>query len=72
MRESAVKLWDASLYALQRGERFGELVDIDLPAGRCRALSEEVSVAEHQRFEPLRLRIMEIRRAIREDRAYDG
>ncbi|MFI4894370.1 MAG: phosphoenolpyruvate carboxylase [Phycisphaerales bacterium JB058] len=71
MRESAVKLWDASLYALQRELSVSEkLVDIDLPAGRCRALSEEVSVAEHQRFEPLRLRIMEIRQAIREDSAY--
>ncbi|MCA9273230.1 MAG: phosphoenolpyruvate carboxylase [Phycisphaerales bacterium] len=71
MRESAVKLWDASLYALQRELSVSEkLVDFDLPAGRCRPLSEEVSVAEHQRFEPLRLRIIEIRQAIKEDPTY--
>lgn len=71
MRSSAVRLWDASLYALQRELSISErLVDIELPVGRCKPLSDSASVAEHQRFEPLRLRILEIRQAMHEDASY--
>lgn len=71
MRSSAVRLWDASLYALQRELSISErLIEIELPAGRCKPLSDSASVAEHQRFEPLRLRILEIRQAMHEDASY--
>lgn len=71
MRREARRLWDSSLYALQRELSLSErLVDVRLAPGRCKPTMSEAAHGMQQRYEPFRLRMQDIRAAIAEDGAY--
>lgn len=71
MRAEAGTLWDTLLHQLQRELSISErILDVHLPPGRCKPTSERATGVLHQRFEPFRLRLLDIRAAIAGDNAY--
>ncbi|TVQ61479.1 MAG: phosphoenolpyruvate carboxylase [Phycisphaerales bacterium] len=77
MRERAAQAWDRELARLQDelsvstrradlGEEILELVDRDAPWG------DDGAELSHRRYEPLRLRLLQLRERIRRDETYTG
>lgn len=71
MRFEAARLWDASLYKLQRELSVSSRrMEIELKPGRCAPVHSDSSSTGHHQYEPFRLRLMDIRHAIHNDDTY--
>lgn len=73
MRSRALELWDQELLQLQRELSISSRrAQIELPPGRCIPTDSAEADRSHRRFEPFRLRIMDIRAALRAGRSYNA
>jgi phosphoenolpyruvate carboxylase len=71
MRQEAIRLWDDSLYTLQRELSVSSRrMEVELRPGRCKPIHSDISKAGHHQYEPFRLRLMDVRHAICNDESY--
>jgi phosphoenolpyruvate carboxylase len=73
MRSRAIELWDLELLRLQRELSISaRLAPVELPPGRCPPTDAADADRSHRRYEPFRLRIMDIRAALHAGRGYNA